>query len=197
SLAAEILGRLPAASRDMLLRTAFLPRLTAGMAEDLSGNPRAGRLLEDLYRSSFFIARKGTADVVYEYHGLLRGFLLARGRSNLPADEQQRLAHDAARIAEARKESEQAFQLYRQAGDTDAAHRLAVKQAPVLLAQGRGRTLETWIEALPGGAAAHPERLFWQGLCHLGGRAAPAGPVGSAGGAPRALGPPGPRREPP
>src|SRR5262249_58043672 len=62
SLAAEILGRLPAASRDMLLRTAFLPRLTAGMAEDLSGNPRAGRLLEGLYRSSLFIARKGTAD---------------------------------------------------------------------------------------------------------------------------------------
>jgi ATP/maltotriose-dependent transcriptional regulator MalT len=178
SLAAEIVDRLPAASRDTLLRTAFLPRLTTGMAEDLSGNPRAGRLLEELYRSSFFTARKGTPDVVYEYHGLLRGFLLARGRSTLAPNEQLRLAHEAARIAEARKDSEQAFQLYREAGDTDAAHRLVVRQAPVLLAQGRGRTLETWMEALPGGAAAHPERLFWQGLCHLGGASSEARQIG-------------------
>src|SRR5262249_46257725 len=95
SLAAEIVDPLPAASEEPLLRTAFLPRLTPGMAEDLSGNPRAGRLLEDFYRSSFFTARRGTTDVVYEYHGLLRGFLLARGRTTLPADEQQRLARDA------------------------------------------------------------------------------------------------------
>src|SRR5262245_60753495 len=178
SLAAEVVDRLPAASRDTLLRTAFLPRLTAGMAEELSGNPRAGRLLDDLYRASFFTARKATPDVVYEYHGLLRGFLLARGSSTLSPNERMRLAREAARIAEARKESEQAFQLYRQAGDTDAAHRLVVRQAPVLLAQGRGRTLETWMESLPGGAAAHPERLFWQGLCHLGGPSSEAGRIG-------------------
>ena len=85
-LAGEIVDRLSAASRDTLVRTAFLPRLTPRMAEDLSGNARAGRLLEDLHRSNFFTARKATPDSVYEYHGLLRGFLLARGRAALPAN---------------------------------------------------------------------------------------------------------------
>jgi len=169
SLASEILDRMPLEAQQLLLRTAFLPRLTPGTAEDLSGNPRARRLLEDLHRRNFFTERKASPDVTYEYHGLFREFLLARGRATFSPNEQLRLTREAARLAEARKESESAFHLYHQAGDTDAAHRLVVRHAPVLLAQGRGRTLETWIEALPGGAAAHPETLFWQGLCHLGG----------------------------
>jgi ATP/maltotriose-dependent transcriptional regulator MalT len=174
SLASEILDRMPVETQELLLRTAFLPRLTPGTAEGLSGDPRARRLLEDLHHQNFFTERKASPSVTYEYHGLFREFLLARGRASFSPNEQLRLTREAARLAEARKESESAFHLYHQAGDTDAAHRLVLRQAPVLLAQGRGRTLETWMESLPGGAAAHPERLFWQGLCHLGG--APAEP---------------------
>ena len=87
--AGTLFDKQPADTRQVLLRTAYLPQVTPSLAESLTGNPNAGRLLEHLHRRHLFThrrrfgstrsaARRGEAqadEAIYEYHALFRDFL--------------------------------------------------------------------------------------------------------------------------
>ena len=76
--AGEILKRADPAVQDVLMRTAFLPRMTPAMAEALTGNANTGDMLATLHKQNYFTNKQAGTPPTYEYHPLFRDFLLAR-----------------------------------------------------------------------------------------------------------------------
>jgi LuxR family transcriptional regulator, maltose regulon positive regulatory protein len=143
--AGQILKSMEPEMKDFLLRSALLPRMTAVMAQQLSGNANAETLLDSLYRRRLFTDKRGDS---YQYHDLFRAFLLEQLRRAYTEQGLNELRRRAGRLLEDAQEFEDAFQLYHAAQDWQAAADLVLAQAPMLLARGRGQTLREWIGAL-------------------------------------------------
>lgn len=175
--AQEIHAQLPAATQQFLLRSAFLRDITVPMAEVLTGEPGAARILVALHADNFFIERKqqvvpGTP-VQYEYHPLFRDFLRDCAQQRLGAAELADLRRRAAALLEAAGQVQAAAELLIDAGDSVRLAALAEAHAPTLVDSARFGTLQGWLERLPGGAMErHPRLLLWAGLCKLAARAA-------------------------
>jgi DNA-binding SARP family transcriptional activator len=152
--AEEIVDKADASLREFLMLTAFLPRLTEASAAAVSGNPRAAKLLAELYRGHLFVDRREEQGAVYQYHDLFREFLLQRARETYPADRIATIQQQAARVLELAGQIEDAVPMYIAAGDAAAATALIGSHAQQLIAQGRGQTLRGWISSLP---KAHEE----------------------------------------
>jgi DNA-binding SARP family transcriptional activator len=163
--ATEIFNGASPQMRDFLLRTGFLPHIKPEMAAALSGNAGAGELLDTLYRRHLFTNRTETT---FEFHPLLREFLLARARAVFSKSELAELAARAAALLEADGQAAEAAQLYCDAGDWAGLERLIRDQAGNLLAQGRHGTLEGWIGMIPAEQAGSSSwLLFWRGMARL------------------------------
>src|SRR5262249_57590001 len=70
------------------LHTAFLPRVTGGMAGVGRGQRAAGEVLTALHEQNYFTNKQtNDGESVYEYHRLFRDFLLSQAlRLYSPAD---------------------------------------------------------------------------------------------------------------
>ncbi len=94
--AGEIFSRVEPVVQRFLVGTALLPRLTADMAQALTGHADSRRVLESLYQRNLFTHRRTGSEPTYQYHALFRAFLLARGRQLLTGEERRALAVQAA-----------------------------------------------------------------------------------------------------
>ncbi|MGI9046806.1 MAG: AAA family ATPase [Burkholderiales bacterium] len=160
----EILKRAGERAQNLLLRTAWLPRFTAAMAEEISREKNAGKLLNALCRQHSLTSRSGGAEPVYQYHALLREFLIARATDTCP--DASSVIRSSAGLLDAHGASDDAFDLYAQVEDWDAATRIILSRAPVLLGQGCWQMLHGWISRLEkNSVAANPWLLFWSGCC--------------------------------
>jgi ATP/maltotriose-dependent transcriptional regulator MalT len=84
-LAGETFDRFEPKTQQFLLRIACLPRLSAEVAEALTGDERAGRLLLNLSRNDYFVREvPGDEGRFYQLHPLLRDFLRDRAAQVLP-----------------------------------------------------------------------------------------------------------------
>ena len=175
-LAGEVLAGVPPEHQEFLLKTALLPSMSPDMATALTGLPQAEKLLYHLHRAQFFTDRRhlaprtaGEAPVaVYQYHPLLREFLLAQLDDTLPADELRALKGEAAGILDRHGQTEAALELLKDIGDWDALARVIAGQAPRLLREGRNRVLDAWITALPDATLApRPGLHYCQGMARL------------------------------
>jgi LuxR family transcriptional regulator, maltose regulon positive regulatory protein len=166
--AGQILNTTEPEVREFLMRTALLQRMTAAMAEHISGNANAAKLLESFYRRRLFTDRRGEPPYSYQYHDLFRAFLLdqlwqTHGSSGLDA-----LRRRAGQILEQVQRHDEAFALYHSAADWESAVRLVLAQAEALVGQGRGETLREWIKALPEAiATSNPWLNYWHGMALL------------------------------
>ncbi|MHB1587540.1 MAG: BTAD domain-containing putative transcriptional regulator [Acidiferrobacteraceae bacterium] len=160
--AREIFDAMPEATRNVLLSTAFVPRVTARMAEELSGNPSARAVLTDLCRRNYFtMAHPGREDA-YEYHPLFRNFLRTQAEAALPLPEIDDLRARAAWLLEQAGETESAASLLGEARRWPELADLCERAAATLVAQGRAQTLISWIMALPESVRAQsPWLLYW------------------------------------
>jgi hypothetical protein len=166
--AGEILQKTPAETQALLQKTSFFRKFTAEMAEKLANNPQAARTLSDLNKKNYFTQKHASRPPVYEYHNLFREFLLLKAHEAFHSDEFSQIRHDAARICEDTAQSEDAIELFLEGEAWNDATKLILKQAPVMMTQGRGMTLSGWIEALPEATVRDsPYLLYWKGICHL------------------------------
>ena len=145
----EILDKIDPETRNFYYKTSFLPRMTPQMAERLTGIERAGDILSYLSRRNLFTEKHFEAEPVYSYHPMFREFLQEQARSTLRKKEQRNLMRDAADILADQQHYEDAADLFNLAQDWEGLMMLAVQRAPVLIAQGRHRTLCGWIEKAP------------------------------------------------
>jgi LuxR family transcriptional regulator, maltose regulon positive regulatory protein len=166
--ATELFERSSPEARTFLLETAFLPRMTARMAEELTGNTRAGRIFSDLNRKNYFTTRYTSAEQAFQYHPLFREFLLAKAQETMPAERLPEIRSRAANVLEKNGHAEEAVSLYCEAGMWPEAIRAILTQAPMLTVQGRWQTLRGWIESIPKAVTEHqPWLLYWMGICLL------------------------------
>ena len=108
-LAGEIFERFEPKTRQFLLRIACLPRMTADIAQALSGEPKAARMLLNLALNNYFVSEVQSEEGrSYQLHPLLRDFLRGRAAQDLPE-------------ALGAEQLQRAAELLRVSGHTDAA----------------------------------------------------------------------------
>jgi len=167
-LAGEVFEKNDDQTKTFLLKTAFLPGMTARMAEELTGIPDSRSILTYLHNNNLFIEKSSDPEPFYQYHPLFQEFLLSRAKARFTGDAIAVIQKDAAGILESAGLVENALGLYMDAGDWDNAIRLICAQAPLLMAQGRGGTISAWLSRLPREVIDHtPWLLYWQGVLNL------------------------------
>jgi ATP/maltotriose-dependent transcriptional regulator MalT/DNA-binding SARP family transcriptional activator len=166
--AGEIFNRMPPENQRLLALMALPPRIRASVAVELTGEPDAPKLLEYGYRRHLFVARRDRPEPSYEFHALFREFLLERARQILPPEELAAARRRVAALGESRGLTDGVFELYRDAGDWDAAVRVTLADAPTMLAQGRYQSLAERIDQLPSALrAAEPGIAYWEGIARM------------------------------
>jgi len=166
--AGEIFDKIDEEMQDFLLKTAYLPRMTVHMAEVMTSNSRAGRILMDLNRRNSFTERRVGPEISYQYHALFREFLLKRAEQEYPEAARSQLQLAAAKLLGESGQIEDAAVLLRRAEAWGELAGLIPKSAPEMIRQGRLQTLRGWIESLPKDITARqPWLLYWLGICNL------------------------------
>jgi LuxR family transcriptional regulator, maltose regulon positive regulatory protein len=154
--------------REFLMCTAILPRMTVRMAMEISANPQASELLNDLYRRRLFIDRRGDEEIHYQYHGLFREFLLDRARHCLSLSQLREIRHLGADLAAQNGQTEAAATLLAEAEEWGELTRLICDHAAALIAQGRHQALQGLIANCPLTVVQRaPWLLYWRGLSRM------------------------------
>lgn len=168
-LAGEIFQKSDARTRELLLATAYLPQMTASMAQQLTGSESAGALLAELYRNNYFVALKqAQPHPVYQCHPLLREFLLARANETFGRERRDELQRASAELLEAEGQVADAVSLLRATGDWKRVVTLIERHGPRMSALGMGETLVHWVDALPKDMQErNPWTLYWKAVSRM------------------------------
>jgi ATP/maltotriose-dependent transcriptional regulator MalT len=161
--ASEIFDRTDEEVQTFLLKTAFFPKMTASMAEGLTGQSSASRILSTLSRNHYFTEKRFPAEPVYQYHPLFREFLISRAKETFSPEILSLLSRRAAAFLEEDGQAEAAVSLFQKARDWRGMIRLILKNASSMVEQGRLRPLREWLESLPGELAENDPWLFFIG----------------------------------
>ncbi|HMK51950.1 MAG TPA: BTAD domain-containing putative transcriptional regulator, partial [Thermodesulfobacteriota bacterium] len=166
--AKEVFEKAESGTKDFLLKTSFFPQMSIGMAQTLTKNPEAKRILSDLSLRNYFTRRHESEIAFYQYHSLFREFLQVLAKERLDSKDLSKIEKEAAMILEANGRIEDAMELLIEAEDWPDVVGLILKHAPKLASQGRGQTLEGWIKSLPESLfEEEPWLLYWAGVCRL------------------------------
>jgi LuxR family maltose regulon positive regulatory protein len=163
-MTSEVFDRLSATVRDFLLKTACLEYITVPVAHELTQNPASREILESLVRTNAFTLQRQASDTYY-YHPLFRELLRSRAAIRFSTTERQELLTAAARILVHAQDTEMAINLLLEARQWTDASDMVVRIAPLLVQQGRFKTLSVWIDALPQPFASNSGWLtYWRGV---------------------------------
>jgi LuxR family maltose regulon positive regulatory protein len=168
--ASEIFEKLSGETQAFLLKTAFLPQMTARMAQALSENVQAVQILSELSARCYFttIHVQAGGDASYQYHPLFREFLRSRAEAALPPSSLNGIRTRAAELLEQAGQIEDAVQLFQEAGNEEERVRLILANAEALTRQGRHQTLRSWFSRLSRQITGkYPWLLYWSSLAHL------------------------------
>ncbi|HYA87785.1 MAG TPA: BTAD domain-containing putative transcriptional regulator [Nitrospirota bacterium] len=166
--ATELFEKADRGTRDFLLKSSFLTRITVPAARELTGVENADALLSSLNRNHIFTEKRDLPDPVYQYHPLFREFLNARARETYSPQEMLDILQRAANLLVKDGQIEDAVELYRLSGAWEWYVRLVLTQAMSMASQGRTRSLETWLDNLPDGLLEiEPWLLYWKGMCRM------------------------------
>jgi LuxR family transcriptional regulator, maltose regulon positive regulatory protein len=172
--AAEVFADADPVTQDVLLQTAFLPRVTAEMANALTRSKTAGRVLEELHRGNYFTNRylangQPEGEAAYQYHPLFRAFLLRRSHDVLSPECRTAIQRACAKLLEDAGQVEDAADLLAETHDWDGLARLVCQHAGGFCEVGRNRTVAAWIQRLPADRVEmDPWLLFWRGVAASG-----------------------------
>lgn len=164
--AGEVFSKASPALQDFLCKSGFLPQMTVQMAEALTGDQQARRMLSDLASQHYFInQRRQTEDIQYQFHDLFREFLMAQARVRFTSQQLTQIQRRAAQTLEQTGNVEQAVWLYNEIADWQALTPLILQHAPLMIQQGRNQTVMSWIGLLPLDITSQtPWLLFWLGV---------------------------------
>jgi LuxR family transcriptional regulator, maltose regulon positive regulatory protein len=164
-LAEEIFEKFQPAVREFLLRAAYLPQVTTAMASQLGPGTEVQEALREITASEFLVMLIQTEpQLIFQFHPLLREFLLARAEQSGTSSEIEARRHLVAQVLDEHGHPEQAARLYIRNRDWDSLTGVIREIADTLLEHGRGQTLQVWIEALPESLLnSDPWLIYWLG----------------------------------
>jgi DNA-binding SARP family transcriptional activator len=162
-LAGEMLDKANPRIRDLLVNTAYLPKMTGDMARALTGREDADRALAEIYRNNYFTTlTQASPEPVYQCHPLLREFLLSRARETLSKEARLDLQRRSAELLEAEGSLAEAAALLRGIDDWERLVGLITRRAGEMIDRGMAETLARWVDALPQEVRrTHPWTLYW------------------------------------
>jgi PAS domain S-box-containing protein len=165
----EIWNRLPPRDQRTLMRLSCLPLFTSDLAIQASGDENAGNLVGDLYRRNLFVDRRQGDEPWYQFHSLFRAFLVSKAAAAFPRDELTATKQGVAALLQESGATEEAFNVWIEAGDWLAAALVIRERAKDLLRQGRHQLVRDWIEQLPSSLVeADPWLSHWAGMADIG-----------------------------
>lgn len=166
--AGELLRDIDKQKQDFLLMTALLPKITPQTGERLTGNKHSGQILAELSRNNNFTDRRSLSEATYQYHPLLREFLLQEGERVFSRAAINELKQKAAMIQIEEGQIEDAAGLFIAAEDWQGLIQLILENAQLFIMQGRSKTLQEWIAFIPEELFERvPWLFYWKGYCRL------------------------------
>ncbi|MCW5620602.1 MAG: winged helix-turn-helix domain-containing protein [Burkholderiales bacterium] len=162
--ASQIFDSASVETREILMTTALFPAVTVALAEAISGNAEAGRVLELLHRRRLFVDRRAAEEITYQYHALFHTFLRHRAAAHYNGTQFCWLVERAGHLLCERRQEEEAFPLYCEAQSWNAAAQALSTAAPSLIGQGRLQTVEDWVHRLPQSCQEEPGVAYWMGM---------------------------------
>lgn len=164
----ELFDRLHPSIRSKMLQFAFLSRISADAADQITRSKDGQTLLERLHKRNIFLNRLVEEEISYQFHPLLRDFLQLRAYQTLSPTELKDLQRRSADILVQEENIEEAVKLYLEAGEMEAATHLILTRAPVYASQGRFRSLDHLINSLPETITDNsPWFIYWRTACRL------------------------------
>lgn len=162
----EIFDKIDAATRNFLLKTSFLPEMTADSAEKLTGDAASRQRLDHLSKNHYFTERYPGDRTEYRYHPLFRRFLLAKADAGFSTEELSQMRRRIALLLGESGKIEDAVESLMKAADWSGAAEMISRHARMLLKQGRTRTLSRWFAAFPDDIIKKsPWLMYWSGFC--------------------------------
>ncbi len=166
--ASEIFSKTDGPLQQLLLKTAFLPSMTVKMAEELTDEPSAGKILSSLSRNHFFTEKSLQTEFMYQYHPLFSDFLLSKAKEMFSPEILTNLLKRAASLLEADRQIEAAVQLSMEIDNPDMVASIILKHNRRMFSQGRFAILRDWLSWLPKDLLNnHPDLLLTVGNCQL------------------------------
>jgi len=145
----EVLERQDGATKDFLLKTSILDRMTDSLCRELTGLDECQSILEKLERSNLFIVSLDDRREWYRYHHLFMDVLRLRLQQSMDDSGVSRLHALAAHWYASRNLFDSAIQHGLAAKDYSLVSGLITQSFANKLARGELSTLLSWIGALP------------------------------------------------
>ncbi|VTU24893.1 LuxR C-terminal-related transcriptional regulator [Variovorax sp. RA8] len=161
-LASEVLEQLPGELQAFLLRCSVLPELTVPRCRQISGNPRAAELLEDVGRRRLFSSVLDGEELTLRLHDLFRDFLEERLRQVYPEEVPALLR----RAAQGEPDPLRRTLTYLRAGAWEESEQSLADAMADMLADDRSAQIIRIIEQFPADIQARsPLLAYARGLC--------------------------------
>lgn len=147
-LGEEVLAGLDEQTREFLLRTSVLRRMTGPLCDAVADTEGSGMLLRELARSNLFVVPLDGQGEWYRYHHLFSDLLLYELRSSRP--ELAPVLHGRARVwLEGAGFLDPAIRHAIAGGDYECAVALITRHWFGYMSAGQTANIEQWLEALP------------------------------------------------
>ena len=154
----EVLGRLPQAVREFMMRTSLSPTVPADLAHTLTGEAGAAGLLEHLSRETGLVWALTRDSGEYRYHPMLRDVLAVSLRLEMP-EEAPGLQRRVARWHAARGEVLPAVEAAAEVGEWEFGLHVMRDAGPVVMFSAAGPRLEAALTGMPAGQLVTDETL--------------------------------------
>ncbi|VAW66162.1 hypothetical protein MNBD_GAMMA08-213 [hydrothermal vent metagenome] len=166
--ATEIFHKIDEQTQQFLIKTSMLPKMTASICKQLTGNRAASKILSELARKQYFTVRHGVFKPNYEYHPLFREFLQSRAEESFAQSEYKNLQSTAGILLAKEGDIDNAMSLLERGENWPAMSELILKYAKEQIELGRNRQISRWIEALPEDVIEQqPWLIYWHGMSRL------------------------------
>lgn len=157
-LLAEMLERQPDDVQRLLLRTCLLDRVNGDLADLLTGQLGADRILLELEDANAFVVSLNPDRTWFRYHHLVGDFLRLELRRTAPNEVPDLHRRAAAWFAE-HDEVVEAIRHTQAAGDWAVAARMLAEYSFSLTLDGQAQTIRTLLQAFPQGTHADDPEL--------------------------------------
>ncbi len=167
-LAHEIFNDFDKIIQQILLKTAFLQRVSVSVADKLTNEAKTKNILNDLSQHQLLTIKYSHVDDSFEYHPLFREFLIKRAIENYSAQELEVLQNKTAKLELDAGNISAAAHQYIKIENWSELSALIQSHAAYLTQQGLHLTVEKWLNSIPHYfIIQYPWLVYWQAYCRV------------------------------